>query len=49
MCPLLASWNEFAETPSKAPLDGYVKRATYRGSHAMQTSTQNVYGSTAKK
>jgi hypothetical protein len=27
MFPLLASWNEFAATPKKAPLDGSITRA----------------------
>jgi hypothetical protein len=29
--PYLASWNEFAATPMKAPLDGPIMRAAYRG------------------
>jgi hypothetical protein len=29
--PFLASWNEFAGKPMKAPLDGYAKRDAYKG------------------
>jgi hypothetical protein len=31
MFPLLASWNEFAETPMEASLDGSIMRAVYTG------------------
>jgi hypothetical protein len=40
--PLLASCNEFAETPMEAPLDGCIMRYAYRGTREAHNDRERI-------